>query len=514
MIKNPILTGFHADPSIIRVEDDYYIANSTFEWFPGVMISHSRDLEHWQPICTPLDRVSQLDMLGICSSGGIWAPCLSYDNGVFYLIYTNVTNRQIFYDTHNYLVTATDIRGPWSEPTYLNSAGFDPSLFHDDDGRKWYMSMISDPRKGKNKFGGIILQEYDPVQKSLVGEIKKIYQTQGELVEGPHIYKHDGYYYLLLAHGGTGASHGAMMLRSTTIDGEYELDPIDVFLTSKYEPWHPLQRAGHADIVETQTGEWYLVHLTGRPIPSKGRCTLGRETAIQCVKWEDGWLRLSHGGVLPALEVERPNLPVQPKPIEKSTIEPWDSPIFQSLRRPLGENQMSLSQRKGWLRLYGKDGPTSKYYNTLLARRQQHFICTATTKMDYSPTSYQHFAGLICIYDHENWYYLRKTCDESGRLLLSVMSIINGQYNEHGEVEIPAGVVFLRANIRYDALQFSYSFDEKSWTNIGLNYDASTLSDEHCREGAFTGSFIGVAASDMLSGKMHADFEWLKYIGE
>lgn len=159
-IQNPILRGFNPDPSILRVGDDYHIATSTFEWFPGVQIHHPRDLVNWRVLAQPLSRVSQLDMRGNGDSGGIWAPCLSYSDGLFYLIYTDVKTFSMiagFKDTHNYLVTAEKIEGPWSEPAFLNSSGFDPSLFHDDDGKKWFLNMVWDHRMGKNQFGGILL---------------------------------------------------------------------------------------------------------------------------------------------------------------------------------------------------------------------------------------------------------------------------------------------------------------------------------------------------------------------
>ncbi len=170
-ITNPILRGFNPDPSILRVGDDYYIATSTFEWFPGVQIHHSRDLIHWKLIARPLNRVSQLDLKGAAASEGVWAPCLSYDKGVFYLVYTNVRLWRSGgpRDLHNYLVTATDIRGEWTDPIYLNGSGFDPSLFHDDDGRKWLINMLWDHRLGRNSFAGIVLQEYDPVNRRLPG---------------------------------------------------------------------------------------------------------------------------------------------------------------------------------------------------------------------------------------------------------------------------------------------------------------------------------------------------------
>ncbi|MEO1653148.1 MAG: family 43 glycosylhydrolase, partial [Bacteroidota bacterium] len=162
MIRNPILSGFHPDPSIIRVDKDFYLATSTFEWHPGVRIFHSRDLAHWELIAQPLHRLSQLDLRGVPDSGGVWAPCLSYDQGVFYLVYSNVRSFDgVWKDSPNYLVTTRDIRGEWSEPIFLNARGFDGSLFHDQDGKKYYLSMQVDHRQGR-LFGGIILQEYDP----------------------------------------------------------------------------------------------------------------------------------------------------------------------------------------------------------------------------------------------------------------------------------------------------------------------------------------------------------------
>src|SRR5690606_29463494 len=201
MIKNPILPGFNPDPSILRVGDDYYIATSTFEWYPGVQISHSKDLLNWRIVARPLNRYSQLDLRGRPNSGGVWAPCLSWSDGLFYLIYTDTREwTASFKDVRNFLVTAPDIEGPWSEPGYLNSSGFDPSLFHDDDGRKWFLNMIWDHRPQHQSFGGIVLQEYDPVSQTLTGPVENIFLGSDlGLVEAPHLYKVDGWYYLLTA---------------------------------------------------------------------------------------------------------------------------------------------------------------------------------------------------------------------------------------------------------------------------------------------------------------------------
>jgi len=247
-IQNPILPGFHPDPSICRVEDDYYIATSTFEWFPGVRIHQSRDLINWQFIGYVLSRESQLNMIGNQDSGGIWAPCLTFDNGIFYCIFTDAKAYCSPYDdVHNYLVTADSIEGPWSEPIYLNSSGFDPSLFHDDDGRKWLVNMVWDHRTGKNPFGGILLQEYSAKNEKLVGPITNIFKgSELGLTEAPHFYKKDGWYYLVTAEGGTSWDHAVTVARSKKIEGPYEIHPDNPILTSRYDTTLPLQRAGHA----------------------------------------------------------------------------------------------------------------------------------------------------------------------------------------------------------------------------------------------------------------------------
>ncbi|MEP3665437.1 MAG: glycoside hydrolase family 43 protein, partial [Roseibium sp.] len=226
-IQNPVLSGFNPDPSICRAGDDYYIATSTFEWYPGVQIHHSRDLVHWRLVTRPLSRESQLDMRGNPDSCGIWAPCLTHADGQFWLVYTDVKrNAGSFKDAHNYIVTAPDIAGPWSDPVYANSSGFDPSLFHDDDGRKWFVNMIWDHRKEPTPFAGILLQEFDPQAGKLVGPIKNIFKgTDRGLVEGPHLYKRDGWYYLLTAEGGTGYRHAVTLARSKRLTGPYEVHP-------------------------------------------------------------------------------------------------------------------------------------------------------------------------------------------------------------------------------------------------------------------------------------------------
>ena len=291
-IRNPILRGFNPDPSICRVGADYYVAVSTFEWYPGVQIYHSRDLENWRLIARPLNRPELLDMRGEPDSCGVWAPCLSYSDGQFWLCYTDVRRFDgNFKDTRNYVTTCATIDGRWSDPTYLNSSGFDPSLFHDDDGRKWYTNMVWDHRPDRTFFYGVVLQEFSADTRELLGEPKHIFPgTELDYTEAPHLYKYDDYYYLMTAEGGTGYGHAVTMARSRSVDGPYEADPSGPVVTAKDEPDWPLQRNGHADFIESADGEFFLVHLCGRPVEGTRRCTLGRETAIQRLEQNRGWL--------------------------------------------------------------------------------------------------------------------------------------------------------------------------------------------------------------------------------
>lgn len=246
MIQNPILKGFCPDPSIVRAGDAYYIAVSTFEWWPGVKLFHSKDLQNWTQIGAALTRKSQLDMIGDPTSGGVWAPCLSYDNGRFYLVFTDVkTKKGRFYNTHNYLVWTDDIRGEWSEPVYLNSIGFDPSLFHDNDGKKYLINMV-------NGFKGVLVQEIDPQTWELIGERKKVYAGSGiGCTEGPHMYHIGEWYYLLTAEGGTGYDHCVTVARSRSVWGPFETDPHNPLLTSERGRDDALQKCGHGDLVQT-----------------------------------------------------------------------------------------------------------------------------------------------------------------------------------------------------------------------------------------------------------------------
>ncbi|WP_276352223.1 glycoside hydrolase family 43 protein [Cohnella caldifontis] len=531
-IVNPILRGFNPDPSILRVGGDYYIATSTFEWFPGVQIHHSRDLRHWRLLTHPLTRKSQLDMLGNPNSGGIWAPCLSYSDGTYYLVYTDVKSHLgPFKDTHNYLVTAPDIMGPWSEPVYLNSSGFDPSLFHDEDGRKWLLNMVWDHRKGRNHFGGILMQEYDESRRKLVGPIHNLFRgTELGLTEGPHVYRRGGYYYLLTAEGGTRWNHAVTMARSESLFGPYEVDPANPILTSRHDPGLPLQRSGHGDLVETPSGEWYMVHLCGRPLKASRMCNLGRETAIQQVEWtEDGWLRLKGGGREPRLMVEAPaDLPEFrfDEPAHGTGMDSFDGETlgvhWNTLREPADESWLTLRERPGFLRLRGRESFSSAHGQSLLARRQQAFAAEAETVVEFEPDTYQQMAGLVYYYNAKNWYYLRISRDEELGKSLAILTCDRGVYGEPLEREVSVDGwdrVYLKLTLDYERAQFHYSADGSDWKAVGPALEAGRMSDENAetvRDGflldqGFTGAFVGVCVQDLSGARKHADFDYFAY---
>lgn len=526
-IDNPILKGFNPDPSICRVGDDYYIATSTFEWFPGVQIHHSRDLVHWRLVARPLNRAALLDMRGVPDSCGVWAPCLTHADGKFWLIYTRVNRFDgNFKDTHNYLTTCESIDGTWSDPVYLNSRGFDPSLFHDDDGRKWYLSMIWDHRPDRTFFGGIYLQEYSVEQQCLVGEGHNIFPGSDlGLTEGPHLYRRDGYYYLLTAEGGTGYDHAMTMARAKNITGPYEIDPIGSFISAREYPDSRLQRCGHGDWVETQTGDVYAVHLASRPLaPDNRRSPMGRESAIEKVYWDDeGWLRNCAGSPAPADSVEAPDLPQQSWPETPARTEFDDThlPIdFQWLRSPEPEYLFSLSARPGCLRLYGRESLGSLFNSSLVARRQQAFSFEASTAMEFSPQHFQQQAGLVCYYNGHKFHYLFLSTDEEHGRHLGIMSCegdlsLDTVYPlQAAPVIVPAeGPIHLRAQVDNARLQFSWSADGESWEAVGGELDHSLVSDEAGKgEGAnFTGAFVGMTCQDIAGTGLHADFHFFEY---
>lgn len=490
MIRNPVIRGFAPDPSAVRAGDFYYIANSTFEWFPGVRLHRSRDLETWEEIRPPLRRTNQLDMRGDPNSGGVWAPDISLKDGVFYLAYTDVKSKHAtWYNTPNYVVWTDDAEGEWSEPVYLNSSGFDPSLFHDDEGRTWLVNM-------KNGFGGILVQEFDVREKRLVGEIYNIYPGSGaSYTEGPHIYKRNGMYYLVVAEGGTGLMHRVTVARSERLVGPYETMPTGPLLTSCDDATLSLQKAGHGDLFEAANGDWYVCFLCSRPVAGTHKCVLGRETAIEKIVWrDDGWPELARGGHHPGPATGDPRVDYRDDFDEAELDFGW-----KSLRAPLGDDA-SLSSRKGFLALAGRESIYSNHRVSLLARKQESIVETVTTALEFESECAEQCAGLAYMYDNAHFYLLAKTKDSDGNAALALIDYNAPKPLKTYQEKIPDGRVELSVRTDGARARFTYRAADAGWKEIGPELDASALSDEDAR--GFTGAHFALYCHD-LTGRGH-----------
>ncbi|MCL8014953.1 glycoside hydrolase family 43 protein [Streptomyces sp. AS02] len=523
MINNPVLRGFEPDPVILRVGDDYYVATSTFEWYPGVRLHHSRDLVNWRPLGGVLDSRRLLDLTGLPDSGGIWAPGLSYADGLFHVVFTVVDNyAEGWKDLLNYVTTAPSIEGPWSDPVPLHGRGFDVSLFHDTegDGRSWLLNMRFDWRPDRPGFAGIEIQEYDRDKQVLLGAPRMIsVGTAAGVAEGPHLYRKDGWYYLVHAEGGTGYEHGAAVARSRDLLGPYEPAPGGPLLTSRDDPALELQKAGHCSFVETQTGQWYAAHIAARPYTRRGRCVLGRETALQPVVWdEDGWPRIE--GAVPAVTVPAPALPAAPQSPEPETdVFATLGPQWSTLRRPATSDWVEPAP--GRLRIHGGQSSRGRRAPSLVARRVTDRRCRFETELSFAPRTSDHLAGLTAYYNTRNWHYLFVSADDDGTPYLGALTSAAGQLTAH-PVHVPldpGAAVVLRAEFDGPVLRFSYGTADGEQRALPLELDATILSDEHADEFVdgqlrvfgFTGAMLGLWVQDLDHSGAHADFAYAAY---
>ncbi|WP_289128260.1 glycoside hydrolase family 43 protein [uncultured Clostridium sp.] len=539
MIRNPILPGFNPDPCICRRGNDYYMAVSSFEWFPGIPIYHSKDLKNWKLYTHVLTDDTVVDLKKLPSAKGIWAPCLTYceEEDLFYVVYgvMNSMNARYF-DVDNYLITAKDIKGPWSEPVYIHSSGFDASILHDDDGKKYIVSLEWETREGYEKPGAICMVEYSPEKKEIVGYPKRIWSggTNRGCIEAPHLTKRGDYYYIMCAEGGTGYGHSVTMGRAKEVWGPYKGDPTNPILTSipgdfyeRHDPDHLktkyfnpeslLQKSGHGSYVETQLGEVYMVHLTARPFVPELRCTLGRETAIQKMKWtDDGWLRMYDDSNLAKEYIEESKLPEYKVP-QIPNFDDFDGEelgIQYYSPRIMPSSFADIKARPGYVRIRGQESRCSLNKVSILARKLTSVYTTVTTKMEFKPEVHQHSAGLIMYYDNMNYIYLRKYYSETlGQSALSVIHLENGEKTEFLNTRIPIedSPIYLRLKIEGRQSYFEWSYDGENYNKIGKVFDTTKFSDEYCKYGEFTGTFVGLTCADRVKHKHYADFDFFQY---
>lgn len=537
MIQNPILPGFNADPCICRKGSDYYVAVSTMEWFPGVAVYHSTNLKEWKLRTHVLNNPGMLEVLNLPSAKGLWAPCLSYcgEEDRFYLVYNVMYSQNArFFDVNNYVVTAENIEGPWTTPVYLHSAGFDGSMFHDEDGRKYIASLEWETRDGYHKPGVICLCEYDPEKESVIGYPKHIFSgaTKRGCIEGPHLYKRNGWYYLLCAEGGTGYGHCVTLSRSRSVWGPYEAAPNNPILTStsdfdemdnsdflkpqRYNPDAPLQKAGHGSLVETPQGEVYMTYHCGRPFLPELRCTLGRETCITKMEWTaDGWLRKAGEGNIVEEFVEEPlGIPVDIKPTKQ--IDKWDEnpiPLEYYAQRTLGDTFAHVENGRWTLR--GEESLSSLHRTSLLARRLTSIRATYQATVDtFHPETYQQYAGLCIYYDNMDYILIRKVWDDALRAeAIDLLRVKNGQREEVENTRTPItnDPVAFQLCIEDRSTSFYWKQPGMEFEKLGPDFDTSEFSDEFCEAGEFTGTMVGIFCVDGVLHRKTAVFTDVEY---
>ena len=536
MIKNPILTGFNPDPCICRKGDDFYIAVSSFEWLPGIPIYHSKDLKHWELYTHVLTLNSQVELRKLPSAKGVWAPCLTYceEEDSFYVIYgvMNSMNARYF-DVDNYLIKAKDIRGPWTESVYLHSAGFDASILHDDDGRKYIVSLEWETRDGYEKPGVICVAEYDTKNKCLKEYPKRVYNggTDRGCIEAPHLTKRGEYYYLMCAEGGTGYNHCVTMARSKSPYGPFEKDPMNPILTSSpnssnertdwdhlkpryYNPESALQKSGHGSYVNLDEKTAYLVHLCARPFVPELRCTLGRESAIQKMIWtDDGWLRMADGSNLAKIETEEAYLPA----FDAEVLPDRDDFDETVLRKDYYSPRIFPSEftdctsREGFIRLRGQESLSSLNRVSLLCRKLPSVEVEASVCLDFNPEIYQHSAGLVLYYDNMNYIALRKYySDTLKQPAVAIISLENGEKKEHLDTRTAVDCRMLRFELIVSGREsyFKWGYEGEDTKPIGPVFATDKLSDEYCKYGEFTGTMVGIFAVDSMFHKKEADFDY------
>lgn len=503
--RNPVLQGFYPDPSIVRVGADFYLVNSSFGWFPGLPVFHSRDLVSWRQIGNAIDRVGQVDFKGKELSQGLFAPAISWHDGLFYIANT------CFACGGNYVITAKDPAGPWSDPTWFPELGWgiDPSLFFDDDGTAWLLN--NDVPTGGETYEGhraVFIQRMDLATKKLVGPRTMILsagarpETKPGYVEGPHLTKRDGYYYLTVAEGGTGYQHAQTVLRARKPEGPYDAFAGNPILTqTDLDPARlfPITSAGHADLVDTPDGKWWAVFLATRPYVDDIYNT-GRETFLLPVEWTaDGWpIILKRGKAIPHV-ARRPDLPADPAP-EMPTNGPFT--LMEAFDTPaLGLHWMSMrAPADAWLKLQQgalhltprPEGLGDLAAPSFIARRQQHMQMEASTQLDFTPGPGE-AAGLAILQRDEYWYALLLADAGSGKREIRVIVRDGAEHPAAGRllasVPAPAGTLKLRIVADGARYHFDWARPGGKWQRLLADADGTVLSSYRAR--GFVGAMVG-----------------------
>ena len=520
--SNPVIPGFAPDPSIVRVDDDFYLINSTFEYFPGIPIYHSRDLVNWRLISYALNDPAQIELARIKSSDGIHASTIRYNDGTFYVITTNNVDGNMV----NFIVTATDPRGPWSAPHVLEGApGIDPSLFFDDDGRVWYVGNHIPPDPEFPGQAEIWLQEVDIDAMALIGERHYLWRgcCGGVWAEGPHLYKKNGYYYLLISEGGTAYEHALSVAISKEITGPYQNNPRNPVLSHRQLSYdYPITGVGHADLVELADGRWYAVALGWRLVDGI-HGILGRETFLLPVTWEtEPYAWKAEKLTFPVFSPTTGRVELTyPSPFEHA--EPQDDGAFLdsfdsetlglewNFRRAHEAVFHDLEAVPGSLRLGLQAGASSQRGQySFVGIRQRHFEFDVVTKMTFDPAVKEE-AGLVAIQNDRSAFLLTMAAGSEANTIRLTKSL-HGEPTLLAEAPLAGDAVYLRIAGDYLHYDFQFSIDGNAWTSLAGDVDVTSLSPAAIEGYNYTGVYLGLyATSNGIDTDNYADFDFFNY---
>lgn len=524
---NPILAGFYPDPGICRVGNDYYIVNSSFAYYPGLPLFHSKDLVSWKQIGFAMDRPDQLDLIGIGVSRGLFAPAISYHKGTFYIVCTLVDKGG------NFVITAKDPKGPWSDPVWLKEIdGIDPSIFFDEDERAWIV-YNSNPPENKTLWEGhrsIRMYAFDYKNLKVNGEEKLLVDggvdisTKPVWIEGPHIYKRNGWYYLLCAEGGTYYHHSEVAFRSKSIQGPfipYENNPI---LTQRHldqNRKNPITTTGHADLVETPDGKWYAVFLGCRPYEGNHYNT-GRETFMAPVSWINEWPIITKGEeevqyryLLPETTTGNPLNSCTGNFVYRND---FNSEILDNrfmFLRTVTEPWYSLTEKKGFMLINVRSETVSGSGNpSVIAHRQQHNNCVVKTTLQFKATTDNEKAGLVIFQNETHFYYLCQSVENGLDVVQLFKSTNEGNMQLLASKQLTKIPGKLELKIEADGALYSFSFsaEKEKWVLLKDAVDGKFLSTETA--GGFVGCVFGMYATSLgMASTNKAYFDGFEYRG-
>ena len=514
--QNPILAGFHPDPSVVRVGNDFYMVNSTFGFFPGIPIFHSQDLVHWSQIGNVIHRPEQLSFDGLSLVyNGVYAPAIEHKDGIFYVINTCVACGG------NFVVTATNPAGPWSDPIWLpHIQGIDPSIYFDDNGKTYIVHHRDPLGKRYPAHTALWLMEVD-LQNNFAPLSDDVMLVDGgepapwhtEYIEGPHLYKVNGMYYLSAPGGGTGYFHGQLVYRAKEIFGPYEAYRNNPVLTQWGLPDdrpNPVTATGHGDMVEDKNGDWWMVFLGTRvydlntPPQDPGNFHTGRETFMLPVTWKNGWpIVLEKGEILP-YRVKKPNLTTRTSvgsttgnfSVREMFSEAELGPEWLFVRTPrtrwwqLSENGLAIQPRAE--RIGDKKQPS------FIGRRLAHMKASFGTKLRFEPSNNSE-AGLLALQTDNNFYAFGLSLNVQNKPILQVRKKSGKNDNQYGEVVAetvlslePGSPVYLKMAIDKARLDFYYSLNGDHYQTVLTNADAKVLTTQSA--GGFVGAIVGMFA--------------------